>query len=647
VTPASAGATRSATALTRAGALLAGGVVAAVVIGARTAGLLDGVAGVICLGVALIAIPTSRNAARRVLLAGALVLGGAPVMWLVDLPVAGFGRVSVALAGLMGGLVAWALWRGVAAVPARARTLIPRLRLTDGLPLVGGLCAAAVTAPWWRVGDARTALATLLAGWDHSAHFSMTSMIRRHGLTVDRLADPGLEHWKFIEYPQGFHSATAALMEVLAGPDLGSPADETVLYVHAVAWLLVVVAVVAVAAVAALPWVRRHPAPGLAAAVAVVAVVTVVPGGEAFVTGFPNFVLAAVLAGCVPLLAVTMPRAAMPLQLAALTTLLVAVAQGWLLLLVAAGPAAMTIAFRRGAWRAPRRAWWWAAAIAVAALAGLVWVLRTISALDASEVLVIEGSIVTHSPAVMAAVAVLTPALLLLARRLHRSLGWLAIAPGAGVAATALLGLYQRVTAGGLSYYFWKLLVGLLIIDLLLIAAAAAVALPRLGSRRPGATSPARAPIWHAAVSATAVIGLLGALVATDYLPAGDRTFPVPAEAPVGTDMVLEAARTVGQHAPPDEAPDPWLLLLPPDSGIHPLNAQQWFLALTGRWTTEANDRAHALVPPPGDVANLVSIARQSLEASPDARVVAPPALAAQLRAQLGEAGEGRIVTWE
>ncbi len=626
-------------ALTRAGALLVGAVVAAAVVAARSAGLLDGAVGLAFVAVVLVALPTSRVVARRILLTGALAIGTAPLLWLVDLPVGDIGRVTPVLAVLTGGLAAWVLWGGRADAGSRARRLVPEVRAVDALPLVACAGGAAATAPWWRLTDASTGLATLLQGWDNSAHFSMVAMIRRHGLTIDRLADPGLEHWKFVDYPQGFHAVTATFMEVLGGPVPGTPADEVLLYVRGATGVLVLACVVATAAVAALPWARHHATLGVAAVAAIVATVTVVPGGESFVHGFPNFVFAAVLAACVPLLAVTMPRVAMPLHLAALASLLVAVAQGWILLLVVAGPAAAVILFRRGAWRGPLRSWWWVAAIAVAALGGLGWVLRTILALDASEVLVIEGGIVTHSPRLMALVVLLTPALLIVAGRWVRPLGWLAAGPVIGALAAGALGIYQRTAAGGLSYYFWKLLLGLLIIDLIVLAAAAVVALGRV--RVPGG----RRRTWHVAAVSVALVGAAAALTSTGFLPPGERSFAVTDAPPAALSDILAAAEATGPHDVADVAPEPRTLLLAPDAGIHPLNAQQWFLALTGRWTVEANSRGHDLLPPPADLAELTRRAQQALEVSVDTRVIAPPALADELRARLGELAD-RVVTW-
>lgn len=634
--PRSSPAARAARGLT---ALATGAAVAAIVVLGRAAGVLDGVVGLALLVGLLLAAPTSTNASRRVLLSGALAFGAAPLLYLVDLPTGGLGRVTWGLSILAGGLTTWTLWRGPAEATDRARRLVPRLRTVDALPLVAAAGAALCTSPWWRIGDAATAVTTLGQGWDQSAHFSMTSMIRRHGLTIDRLPQPGGEHWKFVEYPQGFHSATAALMETVAGPQVGPVADELVLYTRALVTVLVVACALAAAGIAALPWARRHVAATFAATAAVVATIAVVPGGVSFVSGFPNFVVAAVLTACVPLLAVTMPRVPMPLHLAALAALGVSVAQGWLLLLVIAAPAAVALTLRRGAWRGSRSDWAWTAAIAVAAVAGVVWVVRTIYVLDASQVLAIPGAITTYRPSAMVACALATPALLFVARRLHPMLGRLALAPAVGVAAVALLGLYQRATAGAFSYYFWKLLLGLLIVDVILLVAGAAVALPRLRVRVLD-----RVPGWRTAVSLIAVAGLGSLLVVSGNLGPGRSAFPTYPPG-VSTDPIIRAAELVGAPEAADVAPEPYLLLLPPDPTTHPLRSYQWFLAMTGRWTSEANTRGDVLLTPLDDVGQVTQAARTALDASPQAQVVTTPELAAELRAAFPDAAD-RVVSW-
>src|SRR6185436_4373886 len=78
----------------------------AVLIGRRT-GVLDGPVGVVFAVMLVLAVPTSRELPRRVLLGGCLVLGWTQVFWWWPLPVGSVGRVAILLAVLAAGIGAW------------------------------------------------------------------------------------------------------------------------------------------------------------------------------------------------------------------------------------------------------------------------------------------------------------------------------------------------------------------------------------------------------------------------------------------------------------------------------------------------------------------------------------------------------------
>ena len=340
-------------------ALTAWSAAAGIVVALRQAGWLSGLPGLTAAILLALAFPTSSVLARRMLIAGSFAFGAAPLLWLWDLPVGTIWRVTLLMALGAGALTTLVLWSGRGDAGRRLHRLWPRLRPADALPVLAAGASAWVTSSWLRMATGPDALAVLIPGWDNSAHYDMAAMIRRHGVTVDRLADIPPEHWKFAEYPQGFHSFVAAVMETIGSPAQSAPGLELVTYVRAQGWVMVLAATMLAAGLAALPWLRRRPMVALPIVAGVVTAFVLGPGGTAFTTGFPNFVVAAALAGCVPLLVVTMPRVVMPLHLAALGALLVGVAQGWLLLLVAAVPAAMALALpvRRRSWAASRAAW--------------------------------------------------------------------------------------------------------------------------------------------------------------------------------------------------------------------------------------------------------------------------------------------------
>jgi len=185
-------------------AVLAAVIAAALVVAVRDAGWLSGVPGLAAAAALSLAFPTSRLLARRILIAGAFAFGAAPLLWFWDLPVGDTGRVTVLMAVGVGALSAWVLWSGRGRVRGRAQRLVPRLHRIDLLPGVAAIGAGVATLPWLRVRTGPEALSALLSGWDNSAHYDIVAMIRRFGITTDRLTDIPPEHWKFTDYPGGY-----------------------------------------------------------------------------------------------------------------------------------------------------------------------------------------------------------------------------------------------------------------------------------------------------------------------------------------------------------------------------------------------------------------------------------------------------------
>lgn len=613
-------------------ALLAAVIAAALVVAVRNAGWLSGVPGLAAAAALSLAFPTSRLLARRILIAGAFTFGAAPLLWFWDLPVGDIGRVTVLMAVGAGALSAWVLWPGRSGVRGRAQRLVPRLHRVDLLPGVAAIAAAVATLPWLRVRTGPEALSALLSGWDNSAHYGIVAMIRRFGITPDRLADIPPEHWHFTAYPGGYHSFVAAVMETTGSATVAAPAQELIAFVRAEAWVLVIAATLLTAAIAALPWVRRRPLAAVPVVAGVVAAFVIGPGGHAVTAGFANFVIAAALAACVPLLVVTMPRVVMPLHLAALGSLLVAVAESWVLLLIVAAPAALVLVLplRRGAWRATHAAWALSVAIVLATLIGVLHVASVIAGLDAAAVLVTGGGFAQPAPGLAVAVCLVAFAVCLLAD--GRSIGrvtWTAIAPATGLAAVTLLGAFQLATDGQLSYYFWKGLFGVQLVAFVILGLGATRALRRrdLLPRGPGRLR-AVVALLALTVAATQVMGF-----------AGRPKFTLgPVHAAVAEDLLDAAALA-------DAAPGGrWTLVTSIDSTIHPVVAQQWLLALTGRWTHEANTEAEALTTMGSEVDDFARAATEALTRSPDAHVLVSSAKVDAVRAAVAPELSSRVV---
>jgi len=130
----------------------------------RHAGVLRGLPALGLLVVTLLAIPSSRQLSRRILLVATIAVGWTPVLWWWHLPVGPTGRSGWLLAILPGVLIGW-----VAAghpIRARARRLLPQMRVIDYFPLLVAAGSVLLLHTWLRAHSGAKALAMLLGGWD-------------------------------------------------------------------------------------------------------------------------------------------------------------------------------------------------------------------------------------------------------------------------------------------------------------------------------------------------------------------------------------------------------------------------------------------------------------------------------------------------
>ena len=618
----------------RAAALAAAVVVAVAVVLLRASGALHGAASLVALGLLALAVPTSRELPRRILLLAGASFAVVPALWWTPLPVGTVGRATLLLALLAGSLTAALLWGGPRDVPRRARAALPRGRRTDLVVLAAGLAGAWIAAAWLRLSTGPAALAALLPAWDNSAHVSMVLMLRRHGAVVAALGGaPGGEHWKFAEYPQGYHAVVATTVELLQGSTVGSVGDELLAYAHVQGLVVVGLAVLLASAVCALPALRVRPARALVLSAFVVGAFVAGPGAVAVRDGFANFAVACALAACAVLLASAMPRPWMPLHLAALCGLLVGVAQTWVLLLCVAVPAA-ALAFlplRRAMRRPGLRTLVLVALVGLVGLVGVVQTALTLATLDPGAVLVIPGAITTAEPGILGAVVLGALAAASWPRGPRPgAAAWSAVVPAVGAAAVAAVMVVQLRGDGVLSYYFWKLFTGVALVCTAVIAARLA---EWPASPRPTTvTARLRLAVAVAActLAVTQVFGFTG--LGRHVLPASDTQA-------TAADALVHAA---GTAAP---LPGEHVSYLATD-GVHPINAQQWLLALTGRWTVEANDAAGALVGADGTPLDAPAAAELLLRL-PGAVVVVDPSTAPALRSDPALVGAAdRITTW-
>src|SRR6478735_6941848 len=172
-----------------------------------------------------LAVPSSREAGRRIFYVLCVAIGMAPLVVWLPLPVDGLTRWGWGTAAIAGTLVAL-----LAARRMSWRRLLPRFRAADVPALLGVGFTAWCLQPLWAVGDASHALRLLRLGWDHAAHFNMVEMIRRSG-SLAGLVEPGeFESMAYRNYPKGFHAGAATVMDVTVGRSVLDPSAELMGY---------------------------------------------------------------------------------------------------------------------------------------------------------------------------------------------------------------------------------------------------------------------------------------------------------------------------------------------------------------------------------------------------------------------------------
>lgn len=628
----------------------------------RTVGLLEGYLGVGVLIVSLLLLPTSTVLSRRILLSLSILVGSSPLLWLVSVPTAGLGRSAVGTALVVGGLAAWV----AADPPARVRRIVPTLRVVDVVPLIAAAGAIFLAAPWLRVSGPSSALSLLQGGWDNSAHYSMVHMIRQLGRTYDGATPPpGAESLKFTDYPQGMHAFVATLVELMAGEVPGSTGSEIVVFDRALGIVMVVAVVLSAAAVCSLPRLRRSPSVALVTTAVVVTVLALGPGAALVSAGFFNFYLALALCTAAVVVATTMPRIVMPLHLGALLATLVGVTYGWAVLLALALPAALVVLvpLRRSRLRASRQQWVVSAVMVAVALAAAGRAATVLSTLDATDVLVIDGGISPVSLSFVTVATVLAVVGCLLwtwlpgsARWWARREGWLVSVPLSGAAVAVAVALLQLSAADHLSYYFWKFAYGLLLVSVMVASVAFAhVVASTYQVRTDGSGAPAasrRRRTVLGVVLAGAVTQSFGLTPVGTTLGGEIDTAPgiqVRADlerSAAGDQPALEALVAAAESSQSREGRQIALLPLVAER-VHPMSAAQWSLALTGRWTVEANAAVSPLGSLDGTHRSTTAVISAVLAADPTTEIVTDPGtLAGYLESQPPGDFASRIRTW-
>ena len=641
-------------------------VLGASVVVVRQAGVVQGWVALIAALLAVLAVPTSRSLSRRILLAGCVFFGWVPLLWWFPLPVGSVGRVTVLLAATVALTGAWV---SAGERPRdRLRRLVPRWRGVDVLPPLAAAGAAALLAPWLSVRDGASALTLMLTGWDNAPHANMVMMIRAHGQTITSLpVAPDGSAWEYSNYPQGFHASAATLIELMASPSIGSPAQEAARFLVATATINVAIVAMLAAGISSLPAVRRRFFVALPATLLIFALVLLGPGAASLSHGFTNFTLASALVGAVGLVAVSMPRVAMPLQMAAVGGAMVGVAHNWAPLLLLAVPlaAASALPFQRRRWSASRLHWMSTLAVLSATAAGVLAAFHTLNAIDAGAIATRGGAIEEPSLGLTLALAFAAMAASLAALRLRRTdAGHAAVVSGVGVrigswTLVPVIGLglmtllAARAASAGLppAYYFWKVTTAVELVVGVLLAASLAVLVARLIPAAQGrlGRGAAVASSLMLGLGATQLFGYAGvwSSPASDamqapgaglYATARDKL----AHPTVAATDLLAATSVQFQHPGTRVV----FLAVGPSDVSRPDLGFMWFKALTRTWSAGAPDIPHGSAPIHG-AASAARSATAILASHPDVLVAIRPDLLDQVRAQVAnKVLAPRVVTW-
>lgn len=632
--------------------LVLAAIAASLVLVGRLCGVLEGGAG---LGVAVLlvlAVPTSRDLCRRVLVAGCVVLGWTPVLWFVQLP-PGFGRITVGLVLLAGALAAWVGWSD--SPLQRVQRLVPDMRPVDLLLPVTVAVGLLQLAPWLRMKSAAQTLAMLFDGWDNSAHFAMVNMIRRFGATVDALPAPaGGGRWQFESYPQGFHAVVASLMELQHGPTPGALHAELLAYSQAVALVVALTTVVLVAGLCALPPLRKRPAMAAPMAAFVMAVFYFGPGATAIQGGIGNFTLACALSVAAALVAVAAARALDPWTVAALGGAVVGVAFSWVLLLALAVPAALVVLLPlRRRWLTSRAAAIVTAIAGLAVVLCLVRVLVVLGRVQAADPLTItSGGVPPVDLGLFLAGTLGTLAACWMVRQRSGAAGLplprsvelrvigLSAVPISGLAVTAALIAAQVQANGRVSYYGYKFMLGVELVTLVLVLVPIAYALARVPTRRPALLTSLRvgAASLVLSVGLTQVFGFTVLGWGTRGLVAGasgSGAYAAQMRALVVTPAIADIGGRVEELQATGTVPVPAFYVdARSDRALDPILMTQWYLALSTSWTVESNDVA-SRIDGPKYRARPSSAVLTILASGADAVVLVPREYRAEILAEL------------
>ncbi|WP_106849002.1 hypothetical protein [Blastococcus sp. Marseille-P5729] len=610
----------------------------------------------------LVLFPSSQLLSRRLLINGSVVIGWYGATWWMPDVFGTLGRVRLLVGIALGALVYFVVvdaLRGKALV----ERYLPRPHWLDLMIPAGAAAAGWLSWPFVRGNDGVEQMSRLMLGWDQAGHFSMIYLQRLLGQLPP--AESGFDGSLlfYAPYSQYMHSLMNGLTELRVGPEAREPIAEVVLYSNTYGALYVAVTALLVAGVVQVPGLRRHPLVAITLSVAAIALMTLGPGGSSLMRGHLNVGFAGVTIALMVLIIVPHPDPWHPVVLAPAAGLVVATTGAWPLIGPWAGLILAVALVRDPRTRFGfRRHWASTVAIGALLLACLVKIGLTITGYDVGSTLTLPGDAIdaqfSHT------VGLLALAIFMAAYQPRVVAGWsYGVRHRYGVQSWSLVGLlaglsvlagYQLIADGQLSYYFWKLGIGVQ------IALVAFVALGAARLVRPPLMAASGAKRW----SALALIGAMGFMITvyggiangfTSWF--GDTSKAVALRSVINADTSFRIAshRIVLAYEVAKEYPKGSVTYyaIQPHDGYSVLD-DHWMHAMLGDWSVKS-DKASAVGidiggPDWWQGFSYEKVADRMIETfeiggAEHVIVVAPEVLEAVL-AELPDRYQGRVITW-
>ena len=613
-----------------------GGTLAALVAGSAVAAS-GPIASVLAL-LLLVLGPTASRLDRRLALNLALVFGWVPAAAYLP-PSLGPDTAAVVTISFATGMTVAAALMGV--------RLTPVVRRRDLTIAAGGLLAALVALPLRSPGTPERALAMLSTGIDNSYHYTMYLERRLSSAGSGPLASAAdATGFAFNSYPQWFHRMLTVLGQVAFGQP--GPAPVKLVRYAQLQWVVFVATVVMVTAalLQALPRTLR-PVMAIPAFAVAWSLLLGVPGSLNLIQGHLSFLLAASAPAVMFLLVVT-GRFGAAVVVALIG--LVLVTASWLLLLPLAAAALVAPAVRT--WSRQRVSVRWVLLAAFAAGGAGAFVLFVLPWVTGAGVAAVLRDGTVPRVGLPTTLVLLVGPLVLLVVRMVRSpasgLEGHVVVILVGDLVLAAVGGYLLRETGELTYYFWKLGLGTLLVALLVTTHAVVT-----WAAEPGRVHAAtrRSGVLTAGIVGLAAVLGLGSVLQDFTAPSAAWAVitPVSLATLPGSGQagdVTVPLRLAASLAPSDAAAV--RLLATRDVDMNAAHASEWFHALSHSSTVAAvsvDDGVYDLAEDTSDTALAVSLARSTL-ARPDGRVVLTDQALYHLIVRSVPPDEARRVTW-